>query len=262
VGQALQSIRDIKGQFPYGKSRFFDRPAGPQKNRQNPCDDQQALEINADLGAHPFARRAKSRKQRSDLHGYNDGNTAVGAAPAMTTTDHENDVLLRADALYAARSAMAETEPLRRRFGVAEIVQFLNDPGRSLSMEEQRLLFADPKLRTDYRRLKSQVAVAELPALAAASAGDVNTRRFEGGTVRIHPSRIPGQIYIVLQFSRSANSPRTILLENADGDIIKRSLPPADPSGEVMMVLDQKLAADAGFLRLISDPTSTGSFLL
>jgi hypothetical protein len=38
--------------------------------------------------------------------------------------------------------------------------------------------------------------------------------------------------------------------------------PPADASGEVMMVLDEKNANDAGFLRLISDPTATGSFLL
>lgn len=180
----------------------------------------------------------------------------------MTTPDHTDDVLRHADTLYAARSALAETERSPRRFGVAEIVQFLNDPGRSLSMEEQRSLFADPKLRADYRRLKSQVAFAELPALAAASAGDVNTRRFEGGTVSIHPSRVPGQVYVVLRFSWPAGAPRIMLLENSGGDLIKRSLPPADPNGEIMMVLDEKSSSDQGFLRLISDPTSTGSFLL
>jgi hypothetical protein len=173
-----------------------------------------------------------------------------------------DDIVLRADSLYAARSALAETSPSRRRFGVAEIVQFLNDPGRSLTMEEQQSLFANPKLRADYRRLKSQVAIAELPALAAASAGDVNTRRFEGGTVSIHPSRVPGQIYVVLRFNWPAGPPRTMLLESAGGDLIKRVLPPADPNGEIMMVLDEKRSSDQGFLRLISDPTSTGSFLL
>jgi hypothetical protein len=180
----------------------------------------------------------------------------------MTAADHDDDIARRADKLYAARSALSETKRSPRRLGVAEIVQFLADPERSLSMEEQRSLFADPQLRADYRRLKSQVAVAELPALAAASAGDVNSRRFDGGTVSIHPSRVQGQIYVILRFSRPTNPPRTMLLEDTEGDLVKRSLPPADGNGEVMMVLDEKKASDARFLRMISDPTSTGTFLL
>jgi hypothetical protein len=180
----------------------------------------------------------------------------------MTSTDHMDDVDRRADALYAARSALAEAAPSKRRLGIAEIMQFLNDPTRALSMEEQRLLFADPKLRADYRRLKSQVAVAELPALAAASSGEVDARRFEGGTVKVHPSRVAGQIYVMLHFGWPSGAPRTIVLENPGGDIVKRALPPADTGGEVMMVLDEKVASDREFLRLISDPTATGSFLL
>jgi hypothetical protein len=188
--------------------------------------------------------------------------TGIGDAFAMATTDHAHDVALRADRLYAARTALAQTGPTTRRMGVAEIMQFLSDPGRSLSMEEQRSLFADPQLRADYRRLKSQVAIAELPALAAASAGDVGSRRFEGGTVNVHPSRVPGQVYVVLRFSWPAGAPRTMLLENAGGDLVKRALPAADANGEVMLVLNEKSASDQEFLRLISDPTSTGSFLL
>jgi hypothetical protein len=188
--------------------------------------------------------------------------TAIGATEAMNAADHNDDVALRAEKLFAARSALAETERPARRAGVAEIVQFLNDPGRSLSMEGQRALLTDPRSRADYRRLKAQVSVAEFPALAAASAGDVNSRRFDDGTVSIHPSRVPAQIYVVLSFSWPAKPPRTMLIESAGGDLIKRSLPSADPNGEIMMILDRKSASDAGFLRLITDPTSTGSFLL
>jgi hypothetical protein len=180
----------------------------------------------------------------------------------MASTDHEGEIVLHADKLFAARSALAEAARPRRRLGVAEIVRFLDDPDCSLSMEEQRALFADPKLRADYRRLKSQVTVADMPVLAAASAGNVRSRRFDGGTLTIHPSRVPGQIYVLLRFSWPASPPRTLLLENAQGDLVKRSLPQADASGEVMMVLDEKSTSDAGFLRLISDPTATGSFLL
>ena len=178
------------------------------------------------------------------------------------TTETENDVARRADRLYAARSAVADTRPSRLRFGVAEIVQFINDPSRSLKPEEQRALFADPRLRADYRRLKAQATTFELPALVAASSGNVNARRFDGGSISIHPSRIPGQLYVIVRFNWPANSPRAMLLESASGDLVKRALPSADQQGEVMMVLNENDDADAGFLRLLADPTSTGTFVI
>ena len=180
----------------------------------------------------------------------------------MTQPDHSDDVPARADRLYAARTAMAETGRSPARMSIASIVRFLNDPGHALTMEEQRALFADPRLRADYRRLKAQAAVAELPALAAASAGAVNTRRFDGGSVSIHPSRVPGQSYVIVRFSWPAGPPRMMLLEGADGIVLKRALPSGDTPGEIMMVVDERSPADAGFLRLLADPTSTGTFML
>jgi hypothetical protein len=175
-------------------------------------------------------------------------------------TETDDDIAHRADRLFAARSALAETKPPRHRFGITEIVAFLNDPSRSLTLQEQRALFADPRLRADYRRLKAQANTFELPALAAASSGNVNARRFEGGTITIHPSRVPGQVYVVLRFDASIHSPRMILLESAAGDLVKRALPAADQQNEVMMVLDK--SSDADFLGLLADPTSTGTFVL
>lgn len=177
------------------------------------------------------------------------------------TTETEDDIVRRADRLFAARSALAETKPPRHRFGIAEIVQFLNDPSRSLSPEEQRALFTDPRLRADYRQLKAQSTTFEMPALAAASSGDVNTRRFDGGTIAIHPSRIPGQIYVILRFTSPGNSPRALLLESTAGDVLKRTLPSPDQQGEIMMVLNEKKEIDVDFLRLLADPTSTGTFI-
>lgn len=179
----------------------------------------------------------------------------------MTAPDQADDIERRAETLYAARSALAETQQPPRRLGIAELVQFLNDPQRELTMEEQRSLFSNPRLRSDYRRLKSQVTVADIPMLAAASSGDINARQFDGGTVKIHPSRVPGQIYVLLQFSAPSSAPRSMLLESTAGNLVKRPLPQPDANGEIMMVLDQKNAVDAEFLRIITDPTSTGSFL-
>jgi len=184
----------------------------------------------------------------------------TGVVKTMTT-ETENDLARRADRLYAARSALAETKRPRHRFGVAEIVQFLSDPCRSLTPEEQRALFADPRLRADYRRLKAGATTFEMPALAAASSGDVNARRFDGGSIAIHPSRIPGQLYVIVRFDAPASSPRAMLLESTTGDLVKRVLPGADQQGEVMMVLSESNEADAAFLRLLADPTATGTFV-
>jgi hypothetical protein len=177
------------------------------------------------------------------------------------TIETENDIARRADRLYVARSVLAEAERPRHRFGVAEIVQFLNDPSRMLTPEEQRALFTDPRLRSDYRRLKERATTFELPALAAASSGNVNTRRFDGGSLGIHPSRMPGQFYVILRFDTPATSPRTLLLESTAGDLVKRALPGADPQGEVMMVLNENDDADAAFLRLLTEPTTIGTFV-
>ena len=177
------------------------------------------------------------------------------------TTDAENDFAQRADRLYAARTALAETQPPRRRFGVAEIVQFLNDPSRALTADEQRSLFTDPRLRADYKRLKALATSFEMPALAAASSGTINARRFDGGSINIHPSRIAGQLYVILRFMTTDAAPRALVMESTSGELIKRAIPAPDAQGEVVMVLNENDVADALFLRLLADPTSTGTFV-
>jgi hypothetical protein len=176
----------------------------------------------------------------------------------MTTHDDAD----RADALYAARAAFADAAPARRGLGVAEIVQFLTDPRRALSADEQRSLFANPGLRADYRRLKAQLSAFELPALAAASEGHVETRRFDGGSIRIHPSRVPGQTYVLVRFDSSARPPSAILIEHPSGELVKRALPEVQSDGETMIVLDAHKDEDEAFLRVLRDPISTGSFLV
>jgi hypothetical protein len=179
----------------------------------------------------------------------------------MASPDQPDEIELHANQLYVARSAMAETAPPSRRLGIAEIVQFLSDPQHVLSDDQQRELFVNQRLRADYRRLKAQLSLIDLPALAAASAGAVTLRRFDGGTVNIHPSRRPGQVYVVIRLAPPKPELRTLLLENAGGDLVKRSLPPADSSGEIMIVLDETNSGDQKLLRLMSDPMATGAFL-
>ena len=185
----------------------------------------------------------------------------IGAELDMSVAAND-DGLPPADRLYAARSAMIRTGRAPRNFGVAELVKFLNDPRQALSLDDQRSLFSDPRLRADFRRLKSQLAVVELPALAAASDGVVHDRRFEGGSIRVHPSRVPGQVYVVVRFTSATVSPRSLLLEAPNGELVNRALPTPDARGEIMIVLDQNNGNDAAFLRVISDPNASGTFLL
>jgi hypothetical protein len=180
----------------------------------------------------------------------------------MSAADDAEDVWRHADELYAARAAMAQALPRPRGPGVAELVQFLLDRNRSLSAEEQRALFANPRLRADFQRLKAQLRAVELPAQAAASDGAGDMRRFEGGSVRLHPSRVGGQIYVLFQFNWPSGTPAAILLEGAEGDLVKRPLPAGDASGQVVLVLDRNSAGDQAFLQLIADPRTMGSFLL
>jgi hypothetical protein len=178
----------------------------------------------------------------------------------MTLTDESDGAGRMAESIYAARSALAEVEPASGGLGIAELAQFLSDPQRNLTMEQQRRLFSDRNLRADYLRLKSLFSEVELPALAAASAGEVNERQFKGGSVRIHPSKVGGQVYVIFKFT-SPPQPHTLLLEGA-GELIKRALPATDAGGEAMMVIDPSKSADKAFLHLLSDPRSNGSFLL
>jgi hypothetical protein len=166
-----------------------------------------------------------------------------------------------ADRLYAARSAMADAASGQVRIGVAELVRFLTDASSELPAAAQRALFASPRLRADFQRLKRSLRLGELPALAAASAGSIASRTFAGGSARVHPSRIVGQVYVVFQFLGSEPVPRALLLESTSDQLVKRALPAPDTSGQVLLVLDRSNPDDELFLRLFSDPTATGSFI-
>lgn len=180
----------------------------------------------------------------------------------MGAANDNSDIATRADTLYAARSAVAEVGPEGIALGVGEITRFLTGTGRTFSPEEQRALFANPRLRADYRRLKSQLSMFELPALAAASDGQVATRRFEGGSIRIHPSRVTGQTYVFVHFDAPDRMPAAMVLEHPSGEFVRRTLPVDRAEGEAMLLLDSHNPEDAAFLRVLCDPRSTGAFLI
>jgi hypothetical protein len=179
----------------------------------------------------------------------------------MTGADDSGDAVQAADRLYAARSAMADAAAQRESIGVAELVRFLTVASVELPSEAQRALFANPRLRADFQRLKRRLRLFELPVVAAASTGNITARTFEGGSARVHPSRLEGQVYVVFEFRSTAGAPQALLFEDAANYVVKRPLPAPDALGQVVLVLDRSNANDELFLQLFADPTTTGTFL-
>jgi hypothetical protein len=176
--------------------------------------------------------------------------------------DEHNRMHDLAERIYARRSAL-EAARARRQLpiGVHQLVEFLGKPDAVLTWEQQRTLFADRRLIADFRRLKAMQQVAAMPQLAAASDGQLKERRVDGGSIRLHPSRIANQYYVVIRFGSPAQYPRALVLESEAGEILKRALPQPDANGELMFICDVRNDADARLVALISDPATVGSFL-
>ena len=180
----------------------------------------------------------------------------------MQHSEPGHSPLDRADRTFARRAALEEAAPEEPQLGFHTLVEFLRRPDAVLTPSQQRLLFANPRLREGYRRLQAAYEVFPLPLLAAASDGAAVERRLESGSVRVHPSRLPQQVYVIIRYTPPVKPPRMLLLESGAGEIVKRALPEPDANGEVLIVCDTRQETDASFIRLVRDPLTVGSFLV
>jgi hypothetical protein len=159
-----------------------------------------------------------------------------------------------------------------------DIVAFL-EAGKPLTHAQQRLLFVDRELRELFRDLKrrrgvalphrgaerpaTEPAVIEMPALIAAATdeGADFQRPFAGGTLRINPVGIDGQVYVVFSFDDPMVVSRVLIVERPRDERIERlELPPPD-DGEIVLIKDLANPADAELVALLRDPNSSGAFL-
>lgn len=173
------------------------------------------------------------------------------------------DVADRADEIFAARGVLDGAQRRKPIFGLREIVTFLTDPTVQLTQEQTRLLFSDRDLASAFRQLKSRYAALALPAMAAASDGDLTDRTFPGGRVRLRPSKRSGQVYLIVDYGEQPPdpSPAILLLEAPDGAVAKLALPGADDQGQLMIILDEACTAESEVVRLLKDPRASGVFM-
>jgi hypothetical protein len=188
----------------------------------------------------------------------------------VDTLDFLNDIEARFEA------APDDVEPGQVSAGsLTTAIHALFRDGRMLLAEQQRRLFTDPALRAEFAAIKRQYAqvsprvaagrpallATEMPALAAAATGDgVRERTFPGGSVRITKSSL-GDMLIQFSLEREGPHPRALLLEGEGGDLGWTDLPPPDAEGRILLIKDMAKEEHSGFVRLLQDPQSRGTFL-
>ena len=171
----------------------------------------------------------------------------------------------RAEDLFVARAAVADAIDSDVRVGIGELYAFLTDPGATLTHDQQGLLFADARLRSDFRRLKQSLVTASggyvLPMAAAASGGELSERLFSGGAIRIAMSEgHPDQVFLVLELAQSRSRPACLVVE-CDGELRKLQLEPPDEEGIVQILLDISLEHPAALVRLLRHARSEVTLL-
>jgi len=168
----------------------------------------------------------------------------------------------RAQDLYVARSVIDDTPGERVVLGLADLVRYLADPAADLTQQQWQVCRENPRLKADYERLKSRLLVAELPVAAAAAQGELNERKFAGGFLRMRPSAVPGQVYLILTLEPTIAAPRMLMIEGKNGEVARIALPPPDADGTMLVIQDTaRNEADARAIRLLRDPTSCGVLL-
>jgi hypothetical protein len=187
---------------------------------------------------------------------------AAGLPPAvMTEAEIEAglaDVFRRAELLRAEHPVLDE----------AGLVAFI-EGRQALSQAQQQALFSDAKLRARYQALKAERAVKragrpvlDMPAqIAAATQSEAAfARTLGGGKLRVEPVGIEAQIYVIIDVEDDV-APAALVLERArDAAVVRLDLPPAE-DGQIVLIRDLAVAAEAALVEMLRDPTTTGVFL-
>jgi hypothetical protein len=190
------------------------------------------------------------------------GRRRIAAMP-----EDDRRIEARTEDLFVWRSVTVEARPRALPLPFHELYRYLTDPSTSLGMDQQRLLFSDPRLRLDFQQLKRDLSALpgfqEMPrAAAAADDYELNERRFEGGKVRIVISeRDARQTYVIFEFDNPDRSLAALVLEAQNGELAKLRLGPLLEKGVVQVMLDTRREEHDRIVRLLRDPQTVGVFL-
>lgn len=193
-----------------------------------------------------------------------EGQKGLAVSPDNTSDKFRDDEFRdHVDRAYATRAALVEAwpaEPSGTTF--TTLARRLLGRDFVLTLDDWRQIKGDPTLRASWDYLRRARTLVELPRVAAASLGGLTTRNFDNGSVTIIPSTKVGTVYVKIAWRPLPQAPRFLLLEREDAESATRTLPLLRASGDFLLVCDGGVAADQLFLRLLSDPRTSGAFLV
>ncbi len=158
---------------------------------------------------------------------------AEQAFDAMMTTD----ALMGVDKAFEAR---AEEPEAKRRFGFADLHAFVTRRESAKDAAIQAELARDGGLRATFRRLLSNLSMAAMSPVAAASSGALESRECEGFRIDLKPSKADAaQVYVTIrQTSPGLIPPDTLfIIKDAPGQV-KFPLPDA-LDGDIQLVAEE-----------------------
>lgn len=169
----------------------------------------------------------------------------------------------RAQALFVAERLLERSPARGAALGTGDLVAYLTGDPRISSATLNRALLQRPALRQEFNALRARFARIDIPAQAAASTGDVQTRRLSGGTLSLFSVPPSPLVYLNVQFDDPALSGRrlALVLTTADARMLRLVLPEANDEGALMVVLDPANPEDAALSVAIGAPTTSGSFI-
>lgn len=182
--------------------------------------------------------------------------------PAVMTEDEIESGLVD----VFRRAALLEAEhPLLDEAGLIAFIE----GRRALSQAQQQALFSDATLRARYQALKAERVVKragrpvlDMPAQIAAATQREGAfaRSLGGGKLRVEPVGIDAQVYVIIDIEDEA-MPAALLLERVrDAAVLRLALPAAE-DGQIVLIRDLAVPAEAMLMEMLRDPTTTGVFL-
>lgn len=164
--------------------------------------------------------------------------------------------------IHAALATIENTPPSAHLVGAREIALFLSTPGYRLTDGQKATLFRDRRVRAIYADMKERLSVREMPALAAASAGALAERVFDGGQIILSDSGLENIVYVVVIFEGEPfpEQRQLLVLEGASGEIGRLELPAPDGNRESFRDLDLGDDEHRSIYRLLQDPLAHASF--
>lgn len=145
-----------------------------------------------------------------------------------------------ADHLIAV--SQAETEGGTKKLGFIDLVRYLGSGEQDMPADLAEAVANDPVMLSDMSRLLRNHSTAYIPRVAAASSGEVTSRRAQDIHIKLLGSRSQDdQVYLIVDVERKIHEPAQLIVMG-HGKIEKLELPsPIDGRMQILLDFDDPI---------------------